>query len=389
MKEIEADEKRRVDPKVPLQNEEIRRLAIEDLQKAGKLTTATEMGKTLKETLDQGSVEKLDTKDKIERLSNASKETDLYMEKAILEVKKMKADGKPQAEIEEFEKQVTEHMKGVREQFNATFEEIQKVQKSMTKDEAKDFEILVKERLAHANGIRGVMREVKGRGVYALVFGVANVVWDIYKVTEEEKEAHVQREAAAIAKEIGLDTFQVVADILSPFGVSDWYTAIEGKEFFTGKDAGVTQRVVSVAFGTYNLVSDTLAAIGGVATAEVGGAGGGAIYAGEKAIETPLRAAGKSAEIIAAAKAILPRIMTLAKESGGFGELLKILKSASTLKMLEGLKTAKKVSGAAVKGIMVYDVGRAAYAGYEIVFDMKNQPEHQISFEAAPEKKAD
>ncbi len=355
-------------------------------QHGHELKALDNLGKSLADPLERAKFEQLpDGATKIKALGEISDKTERYMEDVLAKTREMQKAGRSEADIKAFQKEAENNLKGARDHHNEALAHLKSLEKDMNPAEKKAFQKLIETKLAKANGVRGILREIKGRGKFALVFGAAHIVWDVYQVSKKEKEEHVKQELVNIVKEIGLDTLQLVLDILSPFGVSDWYTVATGKEWLTGKKATNWDIVTRVVFGTYNLATDTLAAIGGAATVEVGGAGGVGIYAAENAVEASIRAAGKGPEVYRAIKSILPKLATLAKDSGGYSNLLKILKSEKTI---NALRQTKKVAGVAQTGILGIELGKAAYAGYHIIFDTKGQPEHILEMEPALPKAA-
>jgi hypothetical protein len=377
--ELEKDPFLKPDPKKPYEKEALRQLAIEQLQKEGKLRSVEEMGNVLKDLLTKEKIEGLSPLDKIEKLREASKEADLYLEKAIAHIKEMRKQSKTEAEIQKFTQEVQQNLKALREKFQLPFKELKEAAKDMTSQEKRAFEVLLTQELSQAKGIRAVTKRVgqamKGRAKFAIAFGVANIVLESYEASKNQKEAYTQQELIKIGKAIGWDTLQIIVDVLSPFGVSDWYTVFSGQEAITGKEATTWNRVTRGVFGTYNLVTDVLAVIGAGASAEAGGAGGAAIYGAENAIELPLRAAGKTPEVIKAAKEVMPRLMLLAKDVGGFKNLWKIV---STEKFIKALQSTQKVAGIGMAGVLAVDVAKLSFAGYEIFFDTKDQPEFEL-----------
>lgn len=376
IEQVKANTGLRKNPSIPLSDEEIRRIAIEELERAGKLSSVEDMATTLKDRLTKSSFNALpDTAGKIEALRETSKEADLYLEKAILRVNQMRRAGVPEAEVNKFMEEVQANLNSLRERFGGSFKTLKDGYKTMQPAEQKIFKELLAKDLANARGIRGIMREMKGRGKFAIAFGVATIAWEYYEIKQQEKADHIRKEIGDIAKTIGLDTLQIVIDVLSPFGISDWYTVISGKECITGNKVGTGARIERAVFGVYNAVTDALAVL---ATPETAGVGGAAIYGAENVIEASLRAAGKGPAIYKTVKTIIPRIVTLAKEVGGFKNLYKIVKSEKTLEAIQVLRKTKKVAGATRNIALAVDVGKAAFAGYELVFDTKDQPEFII-----------
>lgn len=317
------------------------------------------------EALQRESVEKMSTQEKIDSIKAASKEADEYLDSAITTIKQMKAEGKTPAEIEAFTKEVESKLSFIRERCKSTLLELKSASKTMTPDEIKALKGILTQELAHASGVRGLAREVQGRGKMALVLGTANLVIEGYALSKEDKEAYVTSELAELSKELGLDTLQLVLDIMAPFGMTDWYTAWHGTEMLTGKEVGNWERASRIVFGTYSAVTDSLAALGGLATAEFAGAGGGAIYGASNLLETGLRAAGKSGDVIASVHKALPRIQVLARDLGGYKELAL---------------TLQKRSGQLMTGIIAYDVSKAIVSGVEIMFDTNGEEEIEFDF---------
>lgn len=369
------------------EEEILRELAIEKLQKEGKIKTLEEMQTALKGSLAKEKIEGLTVAEKIEKIKATSKEADLYLEKTVIRIKEMRASKVSEQEIQAFADKSMTHLKDLRTDFNPIFAGLKEASKTMSPDEAKAFKELVTKELTHAKGIRGIAREMKGRGKFALVFGVANVVLESYEVSKKSNEERIQKEIIDIAGEIGLDTLQIVLDVMSPFGISDWYTVFWGKEALTGKEATTSERITRGLFGTYNLVADALAVAGGVVTAEGAGAGGAAIYAGENAVEIALRSASKSKLIYGTVQKLMPKIALLAKDAGGYKNLFKIVKSEKMTKALELMQKTKKVTGTAMIGLAAVDVAKVTFAGYQILFDTKDQPEHELTFDFEDKEK--
>lgn len=318
-----------------------------------------------KAKLDADELRNLNNSEKIRTLSEASKNADDYLHSVITKVEEMQKTGVPQAEIDEFSRKAEEELKTLRATYKETLKALADNAADLSKEEKAALKLLLKQELAHANGVRGVLREVGGRGKFAVVLGTAHVVYKYYEATEEDKEMHIERELMEIMKEIGPETLQLVLDILSPYGLSDWYTVFSGKGLITQKEVSGWERVTRVVFGSYNLTTDLIATVGGAVTVEAGGAGGAAIYGGANVVEAALRAAGKSPALIAAVNKILPKIAVMGREAGGYDKLLRSFHKIATRGMQVTL------------GI---ELTRMAYAGYNIVFDTSGEEEIEFDF---------
>ncbi len=320
-----------------------------------------------KARLTSGSIDALPANKKIEALKQSSKEADEYMQTAIKKMEEMKVEGKPQSEIDDYAREVKTHLGEVRERYKAIFEDLKANSRSLSKEDQIALKALLKTELSHASGVRGIIREVGERstGKLQLVFGVAAIGLEYFQTTEEEKEAYAAGKIYEWKTKFGLNTLQIIADVLSPFGVSDWYTVATGNEFFTGEKASTWNRFTRVIFGAYNLGTDALAAIGGAATAEVAGAGGAAVYGTSNTLEGALRAAGKSPEVIAAARTIVPEVQGLAKALGGYQEFFRVMKN---------------VAGKGMLGVGAVEVG---LLGKELIFDTKDQEPMEIELPKA------
>lgn len=319
--------------------------------------------------IDSRSLNQLPVTNRIEALRQSSREADEYMQTFTKKVEQMHLDGKPQTEIDTYTQEVRRNLEEIRTRYKASFEDLKRNASSMTKEEQVALKSLLQTEFSHATGVRGVMREVGSRatGKVQLVFGVAAIGLEYLQANDEQKEAYAAGKVYSWGQEFGLDVVQIIADILSPFGASDWYTVATGKEFFTGEDASTWNRITRVIFGAYNLSTDTLAAIGGAATAEVAGAGGAAVYGTSNTIEGALRAAGKSEKVIAAAKAIIPEVQGLAKALGGYQELFRVMKN---------------VAGKGMIGVAGVEVTKL---GYELMFDTNDQEPIEIDLPLANE----
>ena len=304
---------------------------------------------------------------KIEALRKSVEESDAYMKSFQEKVEQMTRDGKPQTEIDALTQETRAHLEEVRTRYKSIFEDLKTHSKELSKEEQTALKGLLKTEMAHASGVRGILREMGERstGKLQIIFGTAAIGLEYLEWSDEQKEAYAAGKVYDWGKEFGWDVLQIIADVLSPFGASDWYTVATGKELFTGKEAGTWNRLTRVVFGAYNLGSDALAAIGGGATVEVGGAGGAAIYGTSNTIEGALRAAGKGPEVIAAAKAIVPEVQGLAKALGGYQELLRVMKN---------------VAGKGMVGVTAVEVGKL---GYELIFDTKDQEPIEIDLPLA------
>lgn len=319
--------------------------------------------------IDSRNLNQLPVSSRIEALRQSSREADEYMQTFIKNVEQMQVEGKPQTEIDAYTQEVRRNLEEIRTRYKATFEELKRNAPNMTKEEQVALKSLLQTEFSNATGVRGVLREVGGRatGKVQLIFGVAAIGLEYLEASDEQKEAYAAGKIYSWGKEFGLDVVQIIADVLSPFGASDWYTVVTGNELFTGEKASGWNRFTRVIFGAYNLGSDTLAAIGGAATAEVAGAGGVAVYGTSNTIEGALRAAGKSEKVIAAAKAIVPEVQGLAKSLGGYQELFRVMKN---------------VAGKGMIGVAGVEVTKL---GYQLMFDTKDQEPIEIDLPLADE----
>lgn len=312
-----------------------------------------------KARLAPGTLDRLPASDRIKALQESTKEADEYLRTTIDKIDELKRAGK-HAEADALSRQAETHLREVREGCKRTLESLKGESRQLSKVDQTALKAVLKTQSAHAMGVRGIVREVGSRatGKLQIAFGVAQIVLEVKEVRDQDKEKFVQMKIQEWITEIGPDVLQIVLDVLSPFGLSDWYTVFQGKELITGEDVGTWGRVTRGVFGTYNFTTDVLAAVGGAVTAEAAGAGGAAVYGTSNTIETILRGAGKSPEVIAAVRKILPEVSTLAKDLGGYKELLS---------------TVRKVSQKGMVAVTAIDLSRAAIAGYEIMFDTTDQ----------------
>ncbi len=240
--------------------------------------------------------------------------------------------------------------------------------KTCTKEEKAAIKKLLTTELNNASGIKAIGHAIKGRGGMAVVLGTANLVIGYTEINAASKENAVEEKLWAMGKELGWETLQLMADIACPFGMSDFINAYNGKGWISGKELSTWDRGVSALFGTYSLAADTLATLGGGVTAEVGGAGGVAIYGSANTLEALLRAGGKSPELIATARKLLPELMLLSKEAGGWEKLLPILLNL------------KKYSGYGVNAYMAGTVAVAGYSAMKIYYSTEGQEEIPFDF---------
>lgn len=319
-----------------------------------------------KAKLNTDELRNLNNSEKIRTLSEASKNADDYLHSVITKVEEMQKTGVPQAEIDEFSRKAEDELKTLRANYKETLKALADNASDLSKEEKAALKLLLKQELAHANGVRGVLREVGGRGKFAVVLGTAHVVYKYYEATEEDKEMHIERELMEIMKEIGPETLQLVLDILSPYGLSDWYTVFSGKGLITQKEVSGWERATRVVFGSYNLATDLIATVGGAVTVKAGGAGGAAIYGGANVVEAALRAAGKSPALIATVNKILPKIAVMGREAGGYDKLLR---------------SFHKIAKRGMQVTLGIEMSRMAYAGYQIVFDTSGEEEIEFDLE--------
>lgn len=376
MKEIMEEQKK--NPPAGGKNLEgnlLREKAIEDLQKEGKLKSVKDMGDSVRELGSEKSLEKLGSHgEKIEALREAGKEADLYLEKSLIEMRQMQLAGKDQKEIEIFAKGVQENLKGARSNFQKSLGELEAA-KGLTRAESKNLAVLLKD-LEKGKGIRVMLKRaawdaVKHRMVVGVVLGVATMAVGMYQANEKDKQKHIERSLWELCKEAGPEGIQMAGDLLAPFGATDWYAVAEGKEWYTGKEVKGDDKIRHIVFGTFSAVSDVAAIVAACFTA---GAGGVAVYGGERSVAAAARYGSKAAKF----EKFIPRLMVLAKEAGGVQKLLEILKSERFLKSLKALKYA---SGAGVAYYTAQDLKPLVFAGYEYVFSAKGQPEHQLTLE--------
>lgn len=309
-------------------------------------------------------LEQTEAMKKIEAISDQARMSDDLIKSSIVEREEMIKMGKAASEVEAFDREVQTLLKESADSANAQLRGIDIVK--LTKEEKVALKQLLSRDLKTSLGIKAVLSEVKGRGKLAsgigLVVGSATVVYEMYEASEEGKVALADIEIGEILKQVGPETLELVLDVLSPFGVTDWYALVSGKGIITGRDLSGWERASRAVFGTYSLVTDSLALAAAVGTAPAAGTGGAAVYAGENAIEAAVRVAlkgaGKSPEIIALMQKLLPRLTELAKEVGGYKDLL-----------LRIQRMAKQGTYA----VMAVEGVKLSYAGYQIVYNTDGQ----------------
>ncbi len=305
-------------------------------------------------------LEQTETLKKIEAIRDQAKSSDDLIKSSIAERAEMIKAGKTAAEIEAFDKVVQDLLKESSDKANDVLRGIDVAK--MTKDEKTALKQLLTKDLSVGLGMKSILKEVGGRGKIALVIGSAYVVYQTYEANKEGKEMLVDGELSEIASQIGWETLELVLDVLSPFGLTDWYSAISGKGIITGRELSGWERGTRVVFGTYSLVTDALAVAAAVGTAPAAGTGGAAVYAGENAIEAAVRVAlkgaGKGPEIIELTRKLLPRLSQMAESVGGYQKLLMRIQ-----------RLAKQGTYA----VMAVEAVKMTYAGYQIMYNTENQ----------------
>lgn len=313
-----------------------------------------------------------ENKTKFERIKKTHSITEEYFKDRCEERRLLEAGGSTKEELTAYDDITKNHLTKGRDTLIEAINDVD--QSKLSNEEALAFESLIKKELSQGIGIRGIFTKeygksiLKSRGKFAVVFGIANVVIESYQLTQENKEAIVKKELMEMVKEVGLDTVQIILDILCPFGLSDWYTVVTGEEVLTGKEVSGWSRAGRAVFGTYNVATDLIAVAGGVVTAPAGAEGAIAVAtvadAAEGAARLALKGAGKAPDIIKRIPEIIRSLTMMAHSVGGFKGLLPIV---------------QKWSGNTMKGILVADVGMlagtVAMAGYDIMFDTEGQEE--------------
>ncbi len=281
-----------------------------------------------------------------------------YLEHSIREVKLRKLAGE---NTDLLEKQIKETLEKLQTEYSKRFKNITEKYNDLVKSDAlsgvaktKLKRFLRNEVVSHnLNGaLKGrIINNYKTKGKIALAIAIPKMAYDIYSVKDQFKEKMLDGELRALIKEVGLDTLQLILDIMSPLGSTDWYTAISGKEILTGKKVEGWDRWSRLVYGTYSLTSDIVAAFASVPTA---GAGGAAVYGGANILEAGLRAAGKSDDLIKTAQKLIPKITELAQNSGGIMNLIKRLRT---------------ISGSVMLGEAAYYGGNMIYEGIQYHYD--------------------
>lgn len=186
-----------------------------------------------------------------------------------------------------------------------------------------------------------------------------------------------EAELAEIARELGPEVLQFVAEIVSPFGYTQWSAIWTGKELFTDRKLGGLDYLSNGLWGTYFAATHALATAGFVFTLPAGGVLGEGSGAVTTALATGLKGMGK-ANMIAKVYAKLPRITSLFQRIGFSnipGVLQKIMTGTKAIQktaMAGGLVTAAgtlvySLGGVAGRYLYGAPIGGAEYAPSEIV----------------------
>lgn len=324
------------------------------------------------------NVETTKNLEKIESLKTEKIETDTFFEAKIEERKAMVKAGASAEDLKKFDDELVAEFNRKRNSMVATIDALNN--SDLSNAEKKALENVIKNDLSQGKGVRALFKEIKTRAKggtvgYALqlVFGVAHMAVNVYESNETDQEKLVVDELSKMAKEVGIGTLQMTLDIITPFGLSYWYTVFNGHEFLRSEEekVGTFWRVSSFAFGTLNLIKDSFALMGAGVTA---GAGGVAIAGAGDAAELLVRAGMKAPEAVKAATTVVPQLTLLAKDVGGFKNLLKIINKNST-RIGDGIGKAELAAA----------TGTLAYAGYEIAFNTEGQKEQIVELVEQPE----
>ncbi len=309
----------------------------------------------------------------IESLETTFDQSEEYFNKRLDQRKILEAGNATEDVLKAFDAETTKELDSIRNKLSRNVDELNKAK--LTPEESLAFERVLTQDLSKGTGVRAIMKRVgesvKGRGKYAVVIGCANIVIESYMLNSENNEAIIKKELAEMAMEVGVDTLQIILDVLCPYGISDWYTVFTGKESLTQKEVSGWSRLSRVVFGTYNVTTDLIATLAGGVTVEAGGVGAVPVAVTTNAIETAarvaLKGAGKAPKIIEQTPKIIAKLTALAHDVGGFQGLLKIVN-----KWAGRGATATVVAGGA---LLTADL---VHAGYEIMFDTKGQKEQIV-----------
>ena len=199
------------------------------------------------------------------------------------------------------------------------------------------------------SGVTRVLRSSKGR----LKLGGILLVPTLYmQYRDMEKQAaanEAELELLQIISELGPEAVQLVADIASPFGITDWYTVWTGKEAITGEEVNMRHRVSRFIWGTFAGVSDTVMAVG-VATSWTGvGAGAAGV-------------AGGGSRMVRASRA-LARAGASRRVIDKFPRIMEIMRQLGPKNFYETLKNAPGILSGTRAGREAIEVGRAVGQG--------------------------
>ncbi|MBI4994031.1 hypothetical protein HZC21_00075 [Candidatus Peregrinibacteria bacterium] len=205
----------------------------------------------------------------------------------------------------------------------------------------------------------------------------------IYCKYKDIKEKNPEIEFAALMKELGLDSVQILADVCPfTFGASDWYTVSSGKELITGREVHGWDRYSRIIWGVCGTLLDAATVLPAIDV----------VGAPANAIMRVGRMAGKMRE----AKKIIgmwPRIKRVAETLGGWKTFAKHLadfkagkgfaKAAPALRM--GATVAPRAAATVMIGGIAYN---AIYTMGEDANDPGEEfdPELTKELETAPQE---
>lgn len=222
------------------------------------------------------------------------------------------------------------------------------------------------------SGVTRVLRSSKGRLKLGGILLVPTLYMQYRDMEKEAAAEGAELELLQIISELGPEAVQLVADIASPFGVTDWYTVWTGKEAITGKEVDMRHRVSRFIWGTFAGVSDTVMAVG-VATSWTGvGAGAAGIAGGGSRMIRASRAlarAGASKRVIDK----FPRIMEIMRQLGpkkfyetlsgvrSGREAIEVGRAVGQGGIRTGLRLTEIAAGRAMCADLALTVGGTAY----------------------------
>jgi hypothetical protein len=177
-----------------------------------------------------------------------------------------------------------------------------------------------------------IIHSVNGRLKVAAFLVLPTIFLEYKKEIKDDPKASFSK----LIREIGPEVLQVVADVISPFGASDWYTLFSGQEIITGKNVKGWDRWSRGLWGMAGATGDLV----GVFSVGAGSIASRSIMAG-------LRGIGKADKIKDALK-ILPKV----RELGGTLGWKNLFQAITDFKSgketaLSALKVTSKVANTA------------------------------------------